>query len=551
MFLNNKKIIINNFKKFNKKIFKINKKKNIDSIVLVEFNAFQSSHIIFSYLANYFLKNSSSKLYAYFNYSLVSSPLKKNLWNNIKRFVGDIFNLKTYSIYRSFNTEKFIYPRITKKISLKAKKKFEDLKKIIKNNQDIIKIEIDNIKVGTLIYDGYKIYHKVPVSDIRDEKFWVFFQDFLKLYYFWFDYIKNNKVTSVIGCHSTYAYGIPLRIALNFNIPALAIEDGVIYNLSKKNQYQNSDCKFYKKIFSTFSKEQKIKARKLALKFLQNRFEGKTGIEIKESRIVTSSFSQKYIKEKKIFKKNKKLNVVIFTHEINDASNGFGEILYPDYYEWLKSVVLISNDTDYNWYIKDHPKYHGKFKPGQTITENATKNLIKLNPNIIHLPSSTSHHQIINEGIDFALTVNGDIAYEYAYFKIPVLTASKNCWTFDYGFNIHSKSIEQYEKNLKSLDNLKINIERDEVLEFYFMSSVYRNHDVLIDIFSKFLKKNNNWETLFSEDIYDFFIKNWDIPKHNKIIKTIDNFIKSKDYFLDYKHAEMTIDELIDKENRE
>jgi hypothetical protein len=543
-----KKIIINKYKKLNKKIFR-KKKEKTDGIVLVEFNAFQSSHIIFSYLANYFLQNLSSKLHAYFNYSLVSSPLKQTLFYNLKRNIGDVLNLKTYSIYRSFNTEKFIYPKITQQIDNKAKEKFEELKSIIKVNEDVIKIEIDNIKLGTLIYDGYKIYHKVAILNLEDKNFWFFLKDFIKLYYFWFDYIKNNNIKSVIGCHSTYAYGIPLRIALNFNIPAVAIEDGVVYSLTKKNPYQNSDFKFYKKIFSSFSEQQKIKARALASKFLQKRFDGKTGIDIKESRIVTSSFSQKFNKEKKILKQNGKLNVVIFTHEINDASNGFGETFYPDYYEWLKSIINISKNTDYNWYIKDHPKYHGKFNPGQTMTEKTTKDLIRLNPKITYLPSSTSHHQIINEGVNFALTVNGDIAYEYAYFNIPVLTASRNCGTYDYSFNVHSDTLQEYEKNLKNLKNLKITIDRDEVLEFYFMSSIYRNHDILINIFSKFLKQSNNWETLFSENIYDFFTKDWNINSHNKILKTIDNFFKSKDYFLDYRHAEMTVDQLINKES--
>lgn len=545
---NKKKIIISKFKELNKRIFQ-KKKEKTDGIVLVEFNAFQSSHIIFSYLANYFLKNSSSKLYAYFNYSLVSSPLKQNFLNNLKRLIGDFLNLKTYSIYRSFNTEKFIYPKITKQIENRAKLKFEELRNKVKVNEDVIKIEIDNIKLGTLIYDGYKIYHKVPILNLEDKNFWFFLKDFIKLYYFWYDYIKNNNIKSVIGCHSTYAYGIPLRIALNFNIPSIAIEDGVVYNLTKKNLYQNSDFKYYKKIFSSFSEEQKIKARKLASKFLQKRFDGKTGIDIKESRIVTSSFSQKYNEENKVLKQNEKLNVVIFTHEINDASNGFGETLYPDYYEWLKSIISISKNTNYNWYIKDHPKYHGKFNPGQTMTENVTKDLIKLNPNIIYLQSSTSHHQIIKEGVDFVLTVNGDIAYEYAYFNIPVLTASKNCFTYDYNFNIHSDTREEFEKNLKNLQNIKISIERDEVLEFYFMSSVYRNHDILINIFSKFLKESNNWENLFSENIYDFFTKYWNTNNHNKILKTISNFFNSKDYFLDYRHAEMTVDQLIDKES--
>ena len=100
----------------------------------------------------------------------------------------------------------------------------------------------------------------------------------------------------MIGCHSTYAYGIPLRIALNFNIPSIAIEDGVVYNLTKKNLYQNSDFKYYKNFFIIFRRT-KNKSSKLASKFLQKRFDGKTGIDIKESRIVTSSFSQNIMKK--------------------------------------------------------------------------------------------------------------------------------------------------------------------------------------------------------------------------------------------------------------
>ena len=113
-------------------------------------------------------------MYAYFNYSLVSSPLKQNFLNNLKRLIGDFLNLKTYSIYRSFNTEKFIYPKITKQIENRAKVKFEELRNKVKVNEDVIKIEIDNIKLGTLIYDGYKIYHKVPILNLEDKNFWFF-----------------------------------------------------------------------------------------------------------------------------------------------------------------------------------------------------------------------------------------------------------------------------------------------------------------------------------------------------------------------------------------
>ena len=67
------------------------------------------------------------------------------------------------------------------------------------------------------------------------------------------------------------------------------------------------------------------------------------------------------------------------------------------------------------------------------------------------------------------MTVTSDITYEYAYHNIPVLTGSKNCPTYDYDFNIHSSSKKEFEDKVKNLKNIKIDIDRNQVLEFYFM----------------------------------------------------------------------------------
>ena len=45
------------------------------------------------------------------------------------------------------------------------------------------------------------------------------------------------------------------------------------------------------------------------------------------------------------------------------------------------------------------------------------------------------------------------------------------------------------------------------------------------------------------------FLQNIGIQISQQNLKTISNFFNSKDYFLDYRHAEMTVDQLIDKES--
>ena len=91
------------------------------------------------------------------------------------------------------------------------------------------------------------------------------------------------------------------------------------------------------------------------------------------------------------------------------------------------------------WYIKTHPD----FLPGNLEIINELKKYFK---NIKILPSNTSHHNIINSGIDFVLTVNGSVGIEYAYNKIPVINASINNPNINYNYNIHPKSIKEYKK---------------------------------------------------------------------------------------------------------
>lgn len=535
--------IIQKYKILNKKIFPIKKNKE-NGIILAEFNAFQSLHISISYLSNFLAEKFNAKIVGYFNYCLVSSPLNQSILTKLKWFLGTNLKLKIFSIYNSFGVKKFIHPKISPINNKIANKEFKKLKEELKTKDDIINLKISGIEVGTLIYDGFKIYHKVPYIDLEDKKFWIFLSDFINLFFFWLKYIEENNIKCVVGAHSVYAYGIPLRIAAYRKIPAFAIEDEYIHRLDLKNKFQHGEYKYFKKIFSSFTEIEKSKAKTISEKILNRRFLGMTGVHINDSRITTSSFANKFDINKRILNDNNKIKVIIFTHEINDASNALGKNFYPDYFEWLKAIIELSKQTDFDWYIKDHPKYGGKFTPGQVMTEKITKDLIKNNSLIKFLPSSTSHHQIIKEGINFALTVNGDISYEYAYFNVPVLTATKNCTTINYDFNIHSQNVEDYEYKIKNLDKINFKINREEILEYYFMMSVYKNSGEFMN-FADFLKENDNWESLFSEKIYGFFLKRWSEKFHQNTFKTLENFYNSNDHFLDYRHSKISLKELI------
>ena len=58
----------------NKKLF--NYKSNNDGIILIEYNLYCSSHLCQALIANFIKKKTSNKIIAYYNYSLIVSPLK-------------------------------------------------------------------------------------------------------------------------------------------------------------------------------------------------------------------------------------------------------------------------------------------------------------------------------------------------------------------------------------------------------------------------------------------------------------------------------------------
>ena len=94
-FLSRRKFIKNN-----KCVFFNKNKKN--SEILVEFNAYHPGHIAISYLANVIAKKNKSKINAFYNYSLLTSPLKNTILNEFKWKIGNFFSFKNFGIYRSF-----------------------------------------------------------------------------------------------------------------------------------------------------------------------------------------------------------------------------------------------------------------------------------------------------------------------------------------------------------------------------------------------------------------------------------------------------------------
>ena len=506
-----------NIKDLIKKNFFLKKKNNKnDGLIIVEFAHWTHFHLTSLYLLNSLIKIYNSKIIAFYNSCYLDKYMNISLLKKLQIFFLKVLKLRTFKIYSYLQCSDLIYPNLSKKNRINSNKIFLKIIKSLNSKQDILKIRISKIKIGDLIYDSYlKRYKKITIDHNSDE-FRVYLKLFIDLFIFWENFFKIYKVNSVISSHSVYSCGVPARIALRRNIKVFIPNINFLYQLNKKQQ--TTDIEFlkfksdFKKYFKKSKKEYLLKGKET----IEKRFQGNFDKNIYYS---TNKTYKKRITKNNILKK-KGFNILIAAHSFSDAPHVYGELIFPDFKEWLYYLGNLSNKTNYNWYIKDNPDYPESNKI-------FIKEFIKTFPKIKQIPSDTSHH-FLKKKVNLLLTCYGTIAHEYAFFGIPVINASINNPHVNYNFCFHPENVKSFQKLILNAKNLRIKINKKEIFEYIFMRYVLNKSGYLINL-DKFFKKNL-YKDLYNLKLYEFFLKNFDLNKHNIMVKKFDNFVKNKKY---------------------
>ena len=390
----------------------------------------------------------------------------------------------------------------------------------------MIALCIEGTLIGDLIYDSHLMINKVPTLFIKDIKFQNTLRQAIGIYIFWRDYFDTHDVKAINASHCVYTTAIILRLAIQRDIPAYQINATHAYYLTKENLWAYDDFYYFPEEFKKLSRQEQRMGLTEAKKRLEKRFAGEVGVDMYYSK--KSAYTRSY--NNKVLSNNSKLKILVAPHCFFDSPHPYGVSLFPDYYEWLLFVGNYSEHTDYDWYIKTHPD----FLPGNIpIIEEFINKYSKFTL----IPADTSHHQIIEEGIDIALTVHGTIGFEYAALGVPVVNASMCNPHVRYNFNIHPKSIEEFEKILLDLPNLKLNIDINEVYEYYFMKFLNNNvENWLFNDYAGFINEIGGYAKQFGPISYKYFLKEFSAEKHHRVLYSLENFISSKDYCYQRKH---------------
>ncbi|HJO92914.1 MAG TPA: hypothetical protein QF753_05920 [Victivallales bacterium] len=457
--------------------------------------------------------------------SYFANILAKKYSAEIKSF-SDSKNISylTKKILKSFNWRETVYPVYDEAILEKQKEYLERAHVKIKTKQDLFDYKIDKIWLGIDIYETY-LRGGRPTIDFTDQVFWDTVNDGIGHLLFWNDYFKNHNVAAILLSHDCYIkQDILAKVAYQNLIPVYLCNAIGLFLSKEPHDLYNNRFWNYPTQFRRLTKAEQEEAITWGKQRINTRLSGAGGGEDMQYSEKSAFISCN--KDRRILKQSNKLKLIVTTHCFYDNPHGFGGMLFTDFHEWLTFLGEISNQTDYDWYIKPHPDYF----PG---TLEVISKITKSFPKITLLPPESSFHQLASEGVKYALTCYGSVGHELPLLGIQVINASYNPHSA-YDFNYHAKSIEEYRYFLLNLNSLSKAINKNQVYEFYYMHYKYTQLDDLIFPSFKKMLTDISYKNRGDSAVYNYFLDNWSNTKHIEIISKMEEYINSgkKNYYL-------------------
>ena len=510
------KLIISNnvhserFINHNNKIWKnfINKEKKKE--LIIDYYESYETELARSYFSNIFsLKN---------NCKIVVASNSLNI----------LFKKDWRKIYKSFNVTKFLYIYLNKiyilnLINFKKRKRINSdyifITQGIKKKQDLLDICYKGTEIGREIYEEYLYRYRKVTVDLKDPKIYKLIKECLYLVNFWHDYLKNKEVEALCLSHPNVRFmGLSGKIANLLFIPVYSVTNSYIkknLNLNPHKDFIKKNLLNYPKIFNQLNSVEKNNAINWSKEKLQRRFDGEVGVDMFYSD--ASAFQKFSSNEPRILPNNEKIKIIICTHEFYDGPHSTGGLLFNDFYEWLIFLGNKSNNSQYDWYIKNHPDCDS------WTTKEIDAFAIKY-PKIKLINKNVSFLQLAKEGINFALTCHGTVGLELPLLNIQVINSDINNPHIAYKFNWNPLNIKEYDQMLSDLPNLNIKINYDEIYSFYYASKKLGQYDNLI---FKSYSKAKEIEKKTNKHMLEIFLNDFNLLRHDEIKDNINNLLLS------------------------
>ena len=493
------------FRRFNSQVW-VRPRPRKKAAVLVELASGAPTSLTFSYVANALAAHLDGEISAFVASKSKFYHLSPTLyWLLYRLFWG--FVSEQGRIYRSFGATRLVVPVKSLGRLVEARKLTRLFFDSFPSKNDLERLEVRGVRVGDLFYDTYLRTSGEPTINFSDRRFRWFLTGWVEEALYWADRIQEGRVAAVIVSHSVYNLAVPLRMALSCGVPGFQVGGGGLKRLTQDRPRPEAFFQDFPIQFAQLSREDQEAGLAEAQSRIDRRFDGNLGVDMTYQKI--SAFGQP--RGKRLLRESSRPKILVATHCFSDAPHFYGINLFPDFWEWLNFLGRLTEEADFDWYLKSHPDCHG-------TNSMALNQIVDKFPQFSILPLEASHHQLIEEGITAALTVYGTIGFEYAALGVPVVNASTKNPHVGYDFNFHPQTVQEYKNLVLRAASLRKPGEKEfrAVREYYFMTHL---HSAKSNPFGLDFREHRRQVTENSgyrdHHLFGGFLSSWSLEKHD------------------------------------
>ncbi len=338
----------------------------------------------------------------------------------------------------------------------------------LKSPEDILKITLNGIKVGDLIYDDIIREGPNKTVDTLDRRVTAAIARNLNYYFKYQRLFKRRVYAYYIATHTAYSeYGMLCRVALMNGVKVIETTD---IQMSFYDRISSEILPTYHEgIRNSIVTDLRNGASKRDARLVRARAALKERLDANVSQVDVQNaysgtiFSKAALKDELGIRNSHKI-VFVMAHVFSDAPHLSSAMLHPDYYRWLSSTLDIAQRSSaLNWIVKPHPScaIYGEEGVVEGMVRNLASDKIYLCPPALNTKS-------IEACADALVTVHGTAGLEFSCLGIPVVLAGRPFYS-GFGFTLEPDSIAQYDQALINLRNVSPLSEKGEnrALEVY------------------------------------------------------------------------------------
>jgi hypothetical protein len=369
---------------------------------------------------------------------------------------------------------------------------YKNMRRQISDKSSVVNLSIEGIVVGDLIYDTYLRFKNTATIVLDDPFLDKVLRVSVNIYLNILDLLDKFEFTALLTTYATYIHhGIAVRVFLSKKIPVYTIgsHNSIVHKVCNEYPGHHNNHFNYHLLFQKLNKKQERLG--ISRTIFEKRFDGVLDSGITYMR--ESSFQKHH--DEALDEIQWSSTIVILAHCFFDSPHNYRSLLFPDLYEWMTfSLDVLTSRKDCTILVKPHPNG----QPGNDLIFEQLRAKYS-QKNVIFIDKRTSNLQILESKPKAVVTAYGTAAAEFAYQSIPVICVYDNPFTA-YNFTFLAKTIDEYRKILLEIDKMSLKIEKEEILEYYYMQSVFFNQGIGFDMMNCLKYKGQTYSDEFLTD---------------------------------------------------